>query len=461
MGIGGGSGGGGFKLEKTWRATGVGTTTFNSPGNFTIPFGKYEVLVSGRAGTGNPNTPGTVSGYNPTIPSTISGSNPPTPSTISGSNPVTPGNPTGVFNAGSGGNFAGYTQSGGNLASYNAGTGGGFNVTEFVRRFDTYREGASSNNPTGTYNPPSGGNSAGYNPNVPGSTNYNTVITGNQNFNPLTPGGFATIYTTYVCEPAGAPQFIGFYVDVDVYNSFYQFTDSSVIYSPNCPAPSTNYQTIPPSGGNATGNYNPSSGGNVASSNPPSGGNQNFNPVVNGNQNWNAFSAGTPTTYTLEFYFNNGFQTSCPAPYTLYEDNSPAGGYYVSTYETVNFSCTPVPGSPGTANFNAVTNTPTFNPFVSGNQNFNSATGGNPNYNAAVSGNLNYNAVGGQNANFNSPLAGVAGASTNVLGVFFPGGNVGAVAPFVSPTRINRYIADDTTYPVNVPTGAYVTIQSR
>lgn len=436
MGIGGGSGGGGFKLEKTWRATGVGTTTFNSPGNFTLPFGKYEVLVSGRAGTGNPNTPGTISGYNPIVPSTVSGSNPPTPSNISGYNTISPGNPTGVFNAGSGGNLAGYTQSGGNLAGYNATTSGGFNVTEYIARYDTYLEGVSSNTPTGTYNPPSGGTGAGYNPVVPGTSNYN----------PPTPGQTATIWSiSNVCEP----YFGGTYVEQGVYNTLFTEYNLVTFWNANeqCPAPSSNSVT-----------YNPTPG-NISGSNPPSGGTQNFNPFVSGNQNWNAFNPGTPTTYLLEFYFNNGFTTICPAPYTVFTPGG--GGYYVSSYEIVNFSCTPVPGSPGNINYNAVTNEPVFNPFVSGNQNFNSATGGNPNYNAAVSGNLNYNAAGGQNANYNSPLGGVAGASTTVLGVFFPGGNVGAVAPFVPPTLINRYIADDTTYPVNVPTGAYVTIESR
>lgn len=439
MGIGGGSGGGGFKLEKTWRATGVGTTTFNSPGNFAIPFGKYEVLVSGRAGTGNPNTPGTISGYNPIVPSTISGSNPTIPSNISGYNTISPGNPTGVFNAGSGGNFAGFTQSGGNVAGYNAGTGGGFNVFEYIARYDTYREGASSNTPTGTYNPPSGGNGASYNPFVPGTSNYNSP----------TPGQTAYVETNFVCEPAFPTGF--FTIDRFTYNTVFFPTNGIEIEfignSSFCPAPFTNFITYSPTPGN------------VVSSNPPSGGTQNFNPVVNGTENWNVFSNGTPTTYLMEFYFSNGFSTTCPAPYTVF---TPGGsGYYVSSYEIVNFSCTPVPASPGNINYNAVTNTPVFNPFVSGNQNFNSATGGNPNYNAAISGTLNYNAVGGQNANFNTPLGGVAGASTNVLGVFLPGGNVGTVAPFVSPTLINRYIADDATYPVTVPTGGYVTIQSK
>lgn len=447
MGIGGGSGGGGFKLEKTWRATGVGTTTFNTPGNFTIPFGKYDILVSGRAGTGNPDTPGNIASYNPIVPSTLAGYNSPTPSNVSGYNALSPGTGTGSYNPGSGGNFAGYTQSGGNIANYNSPTGGGFNVTEFVARYTAGSPG-SPGNPTGSYNPGSGGNLAGYNTFVAGTDNYNPP-TNSANYNPPIPGGTATIYITYVCEPAGA--FPGFYVDASYYNSFYGVYDPAAFTNlqNTCPSPTTNFQTIPSSPGNIAG-YNPPSS-NVAGSNPPSGGNPNYNPVVAGTQNWNASSAPTPATYET-FYFNNGYSTICPSPYSLSIPGS---------FENITYSCSPVPGSPGNANYNAVTNTPVFNAFVSGNQNYNAPTGGNAVWNAAIPGNAVWNAVGGQNANYNTPSGGVAGASTNVLGVFFPGGNVGAVAPFVSPTVINRYIADDTTYPVTVPTGGYVTIQSR
>lgn len=435
MGVGGGSGGSGFKLEKTWRATGVGSTTFNTPGNFTIPFGKYEILVSGRAGTGNPNTPGTISGYNPTVPSTISGSNPSTPSNISGYNTVSPGNPTGVYNPGSGGNFAGYTQSGGNVAGYNANTAGGFNVTESVSRYDIIRNAGTSNNPTGTYNTPAGGNPVAYNPTVPGNINYN----------PPTPGVTATVFQrTIVCEP----YFGGTYVEQEVYNTVNGFSGMAFWNAAEqCPASTTNYITYAGPPGNPVGS-NPPSGGNPANSNPP----------TLGNQNWNAFIPGTTSTSNFSFGTYLGFRPTCPSPFTYYQ---PGPNFPSESYEVVNYACTPVGGAPSTPNFNPVTNDPVFNPFVSGSQNFNSDTGGNPNYNAAVSGNLNYNATGGQNSNFNSPSGGVAGASTNVLGVFFPGGNAGAVAPFVSPTLINRYVADDTTYPVNVPTGSYVTIQSR
>ena len=448
MGIGGGSGGGGFKLEKTWRATGVGTTSFNSPGNFTIPFGKYEVLVSGRAGTGNPNTPGTISSYNPVVPSTISGYNPTIPSNISGYNTTIAGNATGNYNAGSGGNLAGYTQSGGNLAGYNAGnppTSGVFSSAFIYFINSGFFQPSFA---TGNQNPGSGGNLAG----------YNTYVAGTATYNSPTPGGFATIYTTYVCEPVfdspGVPP--SAFVDIFEYNSFYLNYNINTVQmyanSPNanfvCPMASTNYQTIPPTPGNATGSYN-----------PPSGGNPVYNSLTPGNPVYNASVYDPGYSFTLG-PFTPEVDASCPSPYTSYELNPVYGS---TNYETVNYSCTPFtsPGTPSTANYNTITNQAVFNAFVSGNQNFNPPTGGNPNYNAVVNNTANFNAVGGQNANFNSPLGGIAGESTNVLGVFFPGGNVGAVAPFVSPTVINRYIADDATYPVTVPTGGYVTIQSK
>jgi hypothetical protein len=70
-------GGSKFELEKTWRATGVGTQTFNAPGTFTMNYGKQNIYVSGTGGTGsggNPatynTTPGTAATYNSTTPAT-------------------------------------------------------------------------------------------------------------------------------------------------------------------------------------------------------------------------------------------------------------------------------------------------------------------------------------------------------------------------------------------------------
>lgn len=455
MGIGGGSGGGGFKLEKTWRATGVGSTTFNTPSNFNIPFGKYEILVSGRAGTGNPNTPGNLASYNPLVPSTIGGYNPITPSNISAYNTFTPGNPTGVFNAGSGGNLAGYTQSGGNFAGYNTPTGGGFDIIQY-KATNLAEVPASSGNPTGSYNPGSGGNLAGYNLNVAGSANYNSP----------TPGGTATIYTTYVCEPVENPPGNvfggggGAYIDVFEYNSFYLeynintfFGFPSYVYGGFfCPVPATSYQSVPPVPGN------------IAAYNPPSGGNPNYNPGTIGTENYNPSFPYYAGQYVVSGpYGPSFFSSTCPATQSYYQAvyETFVPGQFTALYELTYSICTPVPGSPGNANYNATTNTPVFNPFVSGSQNFNAPTGGNPNYNASSGGNAVFNATGGQNANYNTPSGGTPGASTNVLGVFFPGGNAGAAAPFVDSTRINRYIADDATYPVDVPPGGFITVQNR
>ena len=450
MGVSSGSGGGGFKLEKTWRATGVGSTTFNSSGNFTIPFGKYEILVSGRAGTGNPDTPGNLAAYNPTVPSTLAGYNPDSPSNISSYNTLTPGNPTGVYNPNTpGGNVAGYNRDGGgNVAGYNNPVPGGFLLVTYIQQYLAAVPGAPGNLTYPTqYNPPGGSNLAGYNPYVTGSSNYNSL-------------GNSTVYVNFVCEPTqqsgpGVPP--SAYVDIFQYNAFYgQYdTSSSLQYanSPNsnfvCPSPAVGFQPIP---------------GNIAGQNPPSGGNPNFNPESPGTAIYNPPTAPFPGEYFVMGPNNPGnFFYSCLSPTTAFQSQYfGIAGIVTTLYEIVNYSCpASFAPSPGSANYNPVIDTPFFNAFIAGNQNFNSPTGGSAVYNAAVVGNAVYNAAGGQNANYNTPSGGVAGTPTNVLGVYFPGGNAGAVAPFVPSTLINRYIADDTTYPITVPTGGFVTIESK
>ena len=53
-----------------------------------------------------------------------------------------------------------------------------------------------------------------------------------------------------------------------------------------------------------------------------------------------------------------------------------------------------------------------------------------------------------------------AGAPTTVLGVYFPGGGPGSVAPYVSPTTVNYWdYPDNANYPVTVPTGAYIEVK--
>jgi hypothetical protein len=199
-----------FGLQKTWRASGTGTQTFNSSGNYPIPYGRYQITVAGRGGTGTAAVPGNPN-YNPYVPG-----NPIYNPVIPGNpnyNPYYPGNPNynpyypgnanynpyypgnfnynpqyyvegfysyfyddyvpGYFvpgnitgsNPGSGGNYAGANPgSGGNYAGANPGSGG---------------------NPSGS-NPSSGGNYAGANPASGGN------FAGNNPTTPAVPGSPAT-----------------------------------------------------------------------------------------------------------------------------------------------------------------------------------------------------------------------------------------------------------------------------
>jgi len=71
-----------FNLEKTWRASGTGTTTFNTSSNIAIPYGKYSITVEGKGANGNPNVAGN-SNYNPGSPGNPLGTNPSTPGNYS------------------------------------------------------------------------------------------------------------------------------------------------------------------------------------------------------------------------------------------------------------------------------------------------------------------------------------------------------------------------------------------
>lgn len=125
-----------FNLEKTWRASGTGTTTFNTSSNYSIPYGKYSITVEGKGANGNSNIPGNsnynppsgqnagyynppfqdnnpaaynppfyqaespwgprviggTQNYNPPVPGTVANYNPLVPGTYATTNPTTPGN---------------------------------------------------------------------------------------------------------------------------------------------------------------------------------------------------------------------------------------------------------------------------------------------------------------------------------------------------------------------------------
>jgi hypothetical protein len=115
--------------------------------------------------------------------------------------------------------------------------------------------------------------------------------------------------------------------------------------------------------------------------------------------------------------------------------------------------------TPGNANYNPIVpGNAYYNPFVPGNTNYNPTVPGNAYYNAFVPGNPSFNPTVPGNPSFNPFVSGNAGSSTNVMGVYMPGGGVGSPAPVIPATVVNPYADGTGTYPVTVPLGGYVTI---
>ena len=132
-------GGSKFELEKTWRSTGVGTQTFNSPGTFTMNYGKQNIYVAGTGGIGGG---GTVATYN-TTPGTAASYNAGTGLTY---NPAT---------------VASYNTVPGTVSSYNTVSGtpiynvaypiGSYNVAYPVSGYNTVPGNSGYNPPTDGY----------------------------------------------------------------------------------------------------------------------------------------------------------------------------------------------------------------------------------------------------------------------------------------------------------------------
>lgn len=180
---------GGFRLEKNWRSTGVGDTTHNSPGNHSVAYGKFEITVEGRGGTGNAASGGNFAGNNPSYYAAGNAYyNPPsyTGPTPSGSNPS-------YFVAGTA-NYNPPTYTAGN-ATYNPPTL--VNPAIYV---------AANKGSPATYNPAeySPGNFAGNNPSyyaagTYANTNASYYLAGNTNYNPpsYTPPTYAGSNPSY------------------------------------------------------------------------------------------------------------------------------------------------------------------------------------------------------------------------------------------------------------------------
>ena len=202
-------GGSKFLLEKTWKASAGSTTTFNTPSNITIPYGKYDITVTGRGGTGSVGAPSSISNYNPTVPGNAN-YNPVTPGNAN-YNPVVPGNATynpANLSEGFAVNSNTYRQ------EYNVAYGtssfstisGPYELNQacpsptttyyvfignqgYMWHYDTTTYSCSGpqgwpGNATGSLNPSSGGNYSSVNPSSGGNySSANPTVPGNANYN--------------------------------------------------------------------------------------------------------------------------------------------------------------------------------------------------------------------------------------------------------------------------------------
>ena len=300
-----------FGLEKTWRTTGTGTFTFNAPGNISIPYGKSDMTVGGKGGTGeeevvgnpnyNPPVDGNIASYNPDTGGNFANNNPPG-TNIANYNPViagTGGNP--IISPAGGGNFAGNNSGSevstgfnsatfvaGDAPSYFAGNAdtfvagdaavfvagtANFNAPMFVPAI--YVEASYWNGVFGDMYPPVVLNPGGYTPAsyVPGTpdggTNPASYFAGNPDSGvPGNPASYFAGNADYFL--AGSENFT--------------YVAGSPIYNP------VNYAIT---GYNPS---NPSSGGNPNYTNAP--GNPNYNPVVPGSAaSFNPSTPGNIATY--------------------------------------------------------------------------------------------------------------------------------------------------------------------
>ena len=392
-----------FGLEKTWRASGTGTFTFNAPGNFSVPYGKSDITVEGKGGTGeaevvgnpnyNPPVDGNIASYNPDTGGNFANNNPPE-TNIANYNPViagTGGNP--IIEAIGGGNFAG-TNSGSEVST-------GFNSATFI-----------AGDPPVVFagNPDSGspGDPPSYfkgNPNTFIAGDPPVFVAGTPNFN--------------------APIFVeAIYLETSYWNGVFGNLYPPVVlvqgsYSPASYVPGT------PDGGTNPSSHFAGNPDYFLAGDPPS--------YFEGNPN--TFVAGDPPSY---FAGNADFFQAGSENFT-YVAGSPIYNpidYGVTGYNPSN------PSSGGNPNYAVVPGNPNYNPVVPG-----SAASFNP----ATPGNI---------ATYNPASPAVPGDSASALGVTLAGSNQGGlVASYITPTKVSPYtIPDGATYPVVVPEGGQVII---
>lgn len=413
MGIGGGSK---FTLEKTWRASGVGTTTFNAPGNFAIPYGKNKITVTGKGAAG---VAGNIATYNPPTypyapynsPTYPAGTyNPPaypvatySPPTYPGATYNPPSYPVGTYNTPTY-PTATYQPVPGNAATYNpAGAYYSYSGTVYFYGFGY---------------PYSYTDASDYGYDCPAPYSYGAYLP--------TYGPFGGSATYYYCSVSG--YYSG---EVASYNppgtgpATYNTVPGNIASYNKIPGNAITYNMAP--GNAATYNKIP---GNIASYNITPGNPSTYNTVPG-----NAESYGPVYSYTVYTGFNAENSPNVSYSYTTYgyDCPSPTGYYgYAPAYGLIYF----------------------FEEYSGCTYQFETAYSYYPPSYPAIQ----YSVAPGTVSTYNYPTTGPA---SSALGVTMPGG-FGGVANAISPASVSYYaFPDNSTQSVTVATGGYVTITSE
>lgn len=429
------------ELNKTWLpGPSRGTQTFNAPSNLTIPYGRHKATISGRAGSGN--NPGAQYSTNYNVNYNVQ---PVVGNQPEASRPANAWVTNYVQSYGVGNPYAtqySIVYSTNYAVSYSASYGASYNVVDTQYNNAAYP--VQYNIVDTQYTSPY---SISYN--VVGNrpaTAYSTVYGVSYSSGPPVPGNYN--------PPTGFNWNLAAYNYTRIYdpvnggnsqsNSYY--TDSGS--SDTCPSYvydayySTEYDVV---------TY-------ITYSCSPYGNNQNYDPGYNTNYNVSYPENAWTTNYNVDYNtaynvaYNRGYSVSYNAVYGVAYNRAYSASYNAAYGVVYNIGTQPEASRP--INAYGVNNNTTYN---LGNQ---PATA----YSIVYSTNYNlaYPVGNAPVANYviNSYAPGAPGDAATVLGVYFPGGAVGSVAPYVGETVVQYWdYPDYKTHPVSVPPGGQIVVK--
>lgn len=437
------------ELNKTWLpGPSRGTQTFNAPSNLTIPYGRHKATISGRGGSGN--NPGAQYLINYTINynvqaiqgNTPEASRPETAWTTNYTRTYSVGNP--------------YQSQYSITYTINNNINSTVNYTYSYNTIDTQVYSISS---TSVYNPVSvyynqaytvSYNQQGNQPATAWNTAYNAVYGPGDpvasGYNPPTGFNWNGVISYEVEKRVSAP---GEPVEYSVFVNNLEYVSGS---GSSCPAWVYNINGNMTNPGSTEYRYDAHYDCTPSGNNPAfvPGFTTNYSATTTENAWTTNYVSGTSTAYrdawqinyvqTINYNYAINYTRNTPQSYTAITNYAYGAGSPSETGRPVNAWATNYTFSYNVGNRPATTWTVLY----STNYNLAYPEGNRPAVNYVITG----------------YAPGAAGDPATVLGVYFPGGGVGAVAPYVSETVVRYWdYPDYKTHPVSVPPGGQITIK--